>query len=1515
MPQVKVTPSGNLDKDTELSYISKGNYVDANDIRHRQVDGNNFGGVMGIDGNLNLITTVNGSAGTTLPSVSATSTGYRIYFDLTPLVDNSVIAVEGDLTLENSSGTIFSNLSLNISTTTVATFVSTLKGFFNTLAFAAYGSNFTYPDIGGYVSTGTYTGYFNLSTLLDTNYVLRVNNYVPTAPLCNIVLVSEYIATGTTLRPIGSFQLEDYLFVWSASELSTGVKSNVSEIGVIYSTTQGVNYQYKTLCRTSKLGFFKERRLDIQAERVGSQINFYWTDGNEKPRAMYLDYSKVTTQNGFMYWEGGRYEHNTIDEETAFFFKVSKGYIDEITVVNEGGSITAGNKRYTGRFLSEDLVASEFLYPTNPVNIYPIDTITPSLIHGAESNVITSKSVTMVVKNIPPNIYKFFELAVIEYVDDAFTTTIVQRYTIGDGDTQLNVSHVSKGQDNIPLGVNELVALFVKYVAAENIRIHDNRIVLSNLKEQVDLDLEAWALDIEHSLESKSIPALGNIVKSYHEFLDDPALSPQPSPILKALTYDLNENLDPLNTLNNTSYMFNDTYRFGIQVKWKNTGKWSAPYYVDDIRFDSLATNVVGTRRTANNITSNLTDSSNQNVFINYVKFSNINLDYLVGGVPLRNLIDGFRFVRAERIPEVLATGYFILGKAPNSTTRERFDIAFGSILGDKIFSDLDVNTTTDIINIVGHGLSENESVKYLDSSGGALAPLVDGFYYYVNVINANDFKLREVPNGPTINFTSVAVGTDYTLERGYERNRHTLTPVNGSDVLFFHSPDHYYIDREYGFDKNTHSIKILGPAKNSIMVSCTNGSSGRDGIYADFTGHFSSAKREYLTITNTGTLHIDDYILVDISQEKTLSTSSLSVRNKGNLLNDVFGLSVPLRPSSGSNFAAGLANSEDEGVFYGQIFLNLGANKKYPANKENTIYHSTGHIYFLTESDTGIKNNVDVFGGDVFTQKTHLPISLKQSDTHPTMVGCYSQNLVNAQMYTVEEDDTTTTGLGYRWPVYSNFNGTVNHKIQPLGFSTDWVEIGTIWTGLINFLHQENPPQRFYNRSYDYKDRTLLEKGFFKNDNYTGESPTKVIWSAKKATGSNRDAYRLGFGPTEFAELDLSYGPIVHQEIINNSFYTMQPFSFQRQYFRDASLIGAQEGSDVVVGSGSILGTPGQELSSIGSEFKWSQLKGQTLSGKESFYWYNNRLKKLMRFAMDGVQSLSERGVVSLLQNNTNWLYDKKYPLSGTGIHGVWNDKYSEAIFTFKALNPNIPTWVTSTSYTIGSYVFITPITTYVHSSGLPFVYKAKTNHTSGTTTKPETGANWQTNWTRVIPGTDAYAHTCISLVYDEIKNGFVSTHSYFPDIYLPFQNTFWSPNPNAKNTLFLHDENNSTQYYGSLYIPNITAVMNLDPNLPKNFEAVQINSDSNPGDVDFFTKDHQSYLDQTDWEYREGYFYSPIKNDILTAPLGSPIEDTSRLWGKWLKVKLNLESGATKQKLVNLIVKFRAMARLYNQ
>jgi hypothetical protein len=1083
MAQIRVTPSGILDKDGELSYISNGNYVDGNDIRHRQVDGNNFGGIMSTEGNKNPISLVNGSSSSILPAISTSTKKYRIYLDYSKVASGATTTMSGTLYLENSTGSVFSQV-VSLTPSSFSNFAQSMQSQFDTLHLTAFGSgSFTKVPSGApyYTSTGTNTGYFTLETSSDTDYVLKVKNGNSEIPLCRIVLETEYIATSTTLRPIGSYQFENYLFVWSASEtVTTGVTSAVSEIGIIYSTTQGESYQYKTLVRSRKLGFSKERRIEAQIEKVGNQINLYWTDGNAKPRAMYLKYNLATTQNGFMFWEGGRYELETIDDESSYFYKVPSAYFTNIEVLNTGGTLTSGNKRYTGRFLTEDFVATEFLYPTNPINIYLADTKEPYKIHGDDSTVVTTKSVKLTLTNFPKGIYKYFELVSIEYVDNSYFATIVQRYTIDDNVTELEVIHTKNGQDNIPLGANELVAIYSRYLTVENLRIFDSRMVLSNLIEQVDLDLSTWAQNITHSLEYKTIDPVGNVVEDAHDFLASSILSDSPSPAMNGLKYGLEEYLDPKNVLDNTSYVFNDTYRFGIQVKWKSTGKWSAPYYVDDIRFDSLSYNINSgdTRRTANNITSNLTDI-NGNPCVYYVKFGGIDLDFSVGGKPIRDLIDGFRFVRAERIPEVLATGYFFLGQIDTDGKAIPFKVGQSSTTTTYSFAPTDVVTSTTINKGSAHGFFENQPVFYTEGSG-TINNLVDGHYYFVNVISANEFALRVTPGGSLLTLTPVTGTTaDFAFSSGYAPSTHSISPSNGSNVLFFHSPDNYYLDRVYDFDTTKHSIKILGPSKQNINIT-THGTSGTGpiGCYADLSGYFSSAKRQYLTLSSSTTPAVTDYAILELNQDKSLPGASRTANNKLNIINDVFGLSTPLRYSGGSYFSGGLANNENNGIYYGQIYIDLGSDKKYPVNVENTLYHNIGHYYYLTAGQSGLLGNISVFGGDSYIQKTHLPISIREGNIGGTMIGCYSQNVVNTQMFSVIEDDNSTSGAGFKWPEYPNTDA-VTHYIRPSYFSGVINAVGKIWDSLSDFLSSTKIPQRSYNASYNYNDDTIIEQGF----------------------------------------------------------------------------------------------------------------------------------------------------------------------------------------------------------------------------------------------------------------------------------------------------------------------------------------------------------------------------------------------------------------------------------------------------
>ena len=1404
MAQVRVTPIGFMDKDTDLAYVSQGNYVDANDIRHRDSSGANFNGVMGINGN---------TLSVTFPGYSTSSKVFRIYFSVDDIASGAVSANEGSLILTTSAGGVFKNETLNITGTNLVNYRNTLQGYFNTLSNAAYGGNFNYTN---YTVINATNAYFDLDAtgLGGNNFFVNVLNI--TSELCQIKCVSEYNNQSGDFTAIGSVQLENDLFVFLAGDdVDANGKSIVSEVGVVYPSGSG--YAYTRLLRSIEFGFYQTRNIEASVERIGTQINIYWTDGINSPKVLYLEQELKNTTDGLLFFttdvttgKSGRYQFDQIDNQTTFFLENTNSFIDTLTVVSNSGVLTAGNKSYTGRFLTSDFVKSDFLYPTNPIPLYQENTSNPSLIHGDDSLTITQKSVSMNLKNIPQGIYKYFEFVVIEYGGSGgILAKIVKRITLEDGATELALTHTGLGEDNIILSLEELFAISSKYTIAQNLKLFDNRIVLSNLNEEVDLNLTSWAESIKHSIHEKFIPGF--------RVASNPSNS-EPG-------YAYAEYQVPENVTNYTGYMYNDTYRFGIQVQWKNTKKWSLPYWVDDIRIDGSTTNVVGTRRktlggsvtsadptfetvtlanhgfeegqsvifssttiggtaintiyyvhsingntfqlstnpgpsfnvvnitsngtgTLNNkrIDTNLTNADATLTKVYHVKFHDIDLEATIGGKKIKNLISSFRFVRAERIPEVLATGYFFYGQT---------------------------------------------------------------------AIHPTSYTTPDGMNASTI---------PVSASRGL-RNR-----------LFFYSPDMYY-GRQVPIAAGD-KIKWLEPAEqtNSALISGYSGTSTTaTALFQDYSGYFGHP------ITNNFQFSeyvIDETAQMDLGQATQLggvyfatsaqlsSTKTLNYRECQAMLM----ASTPSAPTISAN---------NLGRVYGQVFRDLGGNLKYNSNKELSSYVSIGHYYILDVLTSGTINNVNIFGGDVFNQKSFMLLRMSNYNVSPTgdmgsSFGFYTQNTSNLQLISILPHDGTFTGPGNQFPqqLEKQFGGTYT--------------AGTWGSGVIYWGYQwpEVSNQKVYEKHYDFLNNVFRDYGFDVSNKYDGKLPVRIIWSASKILGSLKDDYRV-FSPLNYADLDFTLGEISHHDIVDGNLYTWQENSFQRQYFRESSMIPGGSGTDIVVGSGSIMGSPGTQLSSIGCSKKWSIVKGKNPNGKDTVYWYNDRFQKFLRLAANGVNVLSDKGMISYFLNNGKFVINEKYPLSGKGVNGVWNDKYFEAIFTFK--------------------------------------------YTEGVTNKQFT------------------------VVFDELKNGFICFHSYYPNIYFRYDNTFFSINPSNKKQLYLHDAGAESTFYGSYVAPTITAVMNYDLNMIKNFEALLINCDKAPYDTIFNTKNHTSFLDETDYDLREDQYYSPIKNDSTGTGLNNG--DTSRLWGYWLKVKLSLETIGGKQKLRNFIIKFRPMPRLYNQ
>jgi hypothetical protein len=1380
-----------------------------------------------------IVPVVGNVLGVTIPNTTVTARVYRVFLDI------SAGSASGTLYYKNSATNAINPAALSISFTTLANYYTALTnnttGLFNSIVVSP-ANPFQFTAL---TTTSATTGYFDVSLdqLTDNEYLLW-----QVGDLFDIQLLTEYINSVKSFKVIGSEELAGDVFVWSVTDriFDTSTRT-ISELGVITYNEGANTHSYTRLLRSKLLDFDPNYRVQAQVEKTNiDQVNLYWTDAYNKPRTLKIKGAYVTDMALRAY--GGDYDLDYIENQSSFVLPNTSAVIS-VTSVNEGGgAVTAGNKRYMGRFLTDDLVPSDFIFATNPINVYEAPASIPSEILGNLAGDTTNKSVTCQLTNIPSGIYKYFEFVAIEYAGGGFSAKILERIPIAQSVTELTLEHTNRGQLNQTLSNAELLSITTKFERVQTMKIFTNRMTLSNVKEQVDYNLDAWSSAITHSLEFKSIDSIGKTI---------------PGATLTGAYVSINyaENLDPLNTYDYTGYMMNDTYRFGVQVQWKDTGKWSQAYWVDDIRFDTLASNVVGARRTANNITTNITNSDNTETYVYYPKFGNINLNYLVPGTGklLFELISSFRFTRAERIPEVLATGLILPG------TRWSTDV-----------------------NVV--------------------MPYTRSFITTNSTFSTYPFSFA-VESG----LGTLAIGN-----------------FDESNFAYFYSADHMYNVSTYDF---LISDKLLVLNKvNANPFSSIQGRTNGDylSIYEDTNGHYTAANQAYVQFG------IDEGRRFEYGQE-VASYGSRQVNNNAKITATApligrtghhvpcYVLRLDARLTQAGKIPAGVATNSSG--YYGQIFRNKGANLKYPKNKYETIYQSTGHIRNLIDGENGILVE-SVFGGDVFNQKTHLQLR-RTSLSEPRagfgyLISMYSQNVGNIQMFDRLDYDESAAGAGWVFPQYEDKNAYIANVFIPLASgtpsSTLFISKGTCAAGLFNTLEQwpEIDGQRNYDLGYNAKDGTITDTGFDSTITYSGERPSTIFWSQKKQIDSTQDNYRI-FKPIDFADLDQTYGSIATHEIINGNLYTFQNNSVQRQYFNDATAINSTSGSDIVIGAGSILGAPGVELTSIGCDKKWSVIKGRTPNGKDNVYWFNDQLRKLVRLGGDGVSVISDRGLSSYLQQKANFLRGKYQQIGGEGVHGVWNDKFNELIITFKAVTTKAIEYPDGGTYVIGDMVKNTSPVAPRQSSGLSYVYIAKSNFTvSSDDFEPGVGAAWTTYWNQVSVSTNPELFTLFTLVYDELKNGFISFHGYYPNIYMPFLNTFYSTKPTDEKLVYVHDKGDEMNYYGTANNGSITSVVNYDLNLSKNFEAVQVVSGTTPFRLDFSTRDHVSFLTQGEFEELEDYFYAPVKNDSTGTGVNS--NDTTRLWGRFLKIKFTFLGGAA-QKLLNYVVKYRPNHRLYRK
>lgn len=1206
----------------------------------------------------------------------------------------------------------------------------------------------------------------------------------------------------------------------------------LGEIGVSVKNTDNT-WTYTRLLRSRELNFRTSSQIDQVGEYNNGLYSIYLTDNLNPPRVFYYEGDFVDDGAISVINEDGRYEYGSITEELSLIITLSNVTISYENQLQSGGSLIAGNKRYVVRGITENLDASGWSALSNPINVYSTNFSSVSDILGNEPGTVTPKANQIRISGINTDFFKFIQVGVVNYDGGGVTGEIIGRYAVPVGG-EIVITHYGNEQTT-ELDLTELVQVSADIGTAKNISLAQNRLLLSNTTSTSTYDLEEWAQQTNYSLLRSPIQGVGSGT----------------APVF-------GEYQDPENVFSFTSYMLNETYRFGVKLRNRENGSWTNVYHMIDVSFDdSSATGRRLVTLTNYNLTETPTPPANaDDVYVYYIQFENFDWDYLLpNGKSVRQQYDSFQIVRAEvEDPIVLASGILFTGDA------------------------IVVPTAANVIN----------------------------YFHQTSNGSAGTFTAPTVTYAEAANSVNRQYGIFYFADNLI--GGQTITFQSGDQILTFGQPLFQDIVVTQATADESQAPKLVE-------------------LYGAYADSFETHNLDGIT-----PLAPDQDVTITATTIRGWYSTNTKVDN-----DPLTGYAFKINTTFIVDSAGLMAN--DHGIYQYQY---TRPNASPYGDTSLTQYVDTGAQYDIDGTST-INSTYDVYGGDVFNQKNYIRLGLGVATDFGKVYGWYSQNRINSQM--------------------RNDTGVTNEFVFPRGAGT-----GSGNTRIEAVTDSDNNEPFEYNSGYNWENIIQSSIGFDGTVIIATNQPTRIYYSAFDPSGSIPDYYRV-IAPLSFYDEAQSYGEMLGMFVLRGELYTLQPRGFIKQYVNNTSEFQATDPNNtVVVGSGNVFSRRGTMISEIGATHKWGQAKGRSLNGTATLYWINTELKKLMRFAADGTQNVSDIfGMRSFLANNLRWADAKDTPADEQGICMAWDARYSQLYVTVRA-HRDTSDYSNTQSYSSGNTVLYTPQLYQRNFEQTGEIYKYIAS-------SPSTG-NLPTNilfWEKISHDNSDYYNE-YTLLYDEDRNTFECFISFKPTIYLTWSDKILTPRPVGDTSrVYEHDRGYYLRWYmdseetlttltkaassltctvssGALdnfqvgfgvqlsngvvffitaitndttftiddiyldvdgvvqtdatsisfsgpYTPipqqmehgYIEPILNWEPVSSKNFRAIEFSTEIEPYYVNFSTATQVSYLDSQDedqFTQREGELWcSPIQNE---SSGGINTADTSRLYGKYLKVKL---------------------------
>jgi len=635
----------------------------------------------------------------------------------------------------------------------------------------------------------------------------------------------------------------------------------------------------------------------------------------------------------------------------------------------------------------------------------------------------------------------------------------------------------------------------------------------------------------------------------------------------------------------------------------------------------------------------------------------------------------------------------------------------------------------------------------------------------------------------------------------------------------------------------------------------------------------------------------------------------------------------------------------------------------------EQTIFYGMGHFQPVNNPTFDAQgmplddkfNDIEIYGGDCFLDY------VSQMRMYP-----YSKDL--------KSDDYSD---GRIWPWENEFNHTLRFAGSEGGNGTDKM---LVWANVMARDGDTRGGGTSYPGSkwgvYSADEVDGVNEGVFEEFNINGVLnfaeiivffnpkpvnflandifPVRWRYSPTKLYGDTIDTWRT-FQVNDFRDLNGVYGEITSSLYIFNQIYSWQVSAFGRLRASDRALIESQQGGTLSTGVGDKLDGVDYISTEFGNQHQWS-----LFSSDKAAYWIDVNKRKIIRFAQDGQNPLSDvKGEHQFLEQELPLYENYDNPVLNRGIHGVFDYGNNEAIFTFnrdrtiyllgsqlstiisrsrfgKTYDPliveqnqtaiiSIPLSGGGIELPMGNvdagvnentimYLFIKPDS--VQTSCKVYNIDKDNNKILLFTAQAKTyykiyrhGLN--DAWLYEEVDIDETTPHKSSLTYNEYGDWFVSYHSYSPTHYIGTKFVVTSQDSKGEyelaNQIQIHDMGLKSNFISFSTKSYVTVSVNESPMISKAFDSLRINCNED-GNIKLdkilmLTETHFYFMDMAT-DSRKKYL-----EDILRVPLRSETQD-DRMRGKHLSLTLEFKNSRSflidyNDRITNLVTYFRPSKR----